>query len=317
MRKTQLRTALIAIVLLMIWWQASHWYQDQLIAEERAHIVMQLDSQGNSLAMAISQRLELLESLDAFIQTEIESSNPNWDEEVNIYLSHIYLGVMGIDNLAIAPDGIFSFVYPETNRESMIGRSLFQEISPAFREDLHKAIDTHRLVITNPHETKRGGLSMVARKAIFENETFWGIISITIDIQPMLQAAGLGNCSHCLDIALRDDSDQVFYGESRVFQSAPEIYRIHLPDGYWELAGMPAGGWIESVQVPLRIAQMVGLLIMGLLTGLFYLVSSRQEFLNKMVLEKTADLNNELIERKKTEKALHERDRHQIGRAHV
>ncbi|MDD4650941.1 MAG: ATP-binding protein [Methanothrix sp.] len=310
MSKIQLRTALIAIALLLIWWQASDWYQDQLIAEERGHIAVHLDSQGNSLEIAISQRLELLESMDAFVQTEIGSSNPNFGEEVNNYLAQIYLDAIGIDNLAIAPEGIFRYVYPKSESESMIGKSLFLNISPAFREDLQKAIDTRSLVITNPHEMKKGGLGMVARKAIYENGKLWGIISITIDVPTMLQASGLDNATGSLDFALRDDSGHVFYGENSVFQSLPVIHRIELSDGYWELAGMPAGGWTQSVQVPLRIGQMAGLLILGLLTGLYYLVASRQDFLNRMVLEKTADLNNELLERKKAEGALHERDRH-------
>jgi PAS domain S-box-containing protein len=310
MSKIQLRTALIAIVLLLIWWQASDWHQDQLIAEERGHIAAHLYSQRNSLEIAISQRLELLESMDAFVQTEIGSSNPNFGEEANNYLAHIYLGAMGIDNLAIAPDGIFRYVYPKSESESMIGKSLFLDLSAAYREDLQKAIDTHRLVITNPHEMKKGGLGMVARKAIYENRTLWGIISITIDVPTMMQASGLDNATGILDIAIRDDRGHVFYGESGIFQSQPETHRIELSDGYWELAGMPAGGWTQSVQVPLRIAEMGGLLILGLLTGLYHLVASRQDLLNRMVLEKTADLKNELSERKKAEKALHERDRH-------
>ena len=133
---------------------------------------------------------------------------------------------------------------------------------------------------------------------------------ITIDIPPVLQAAGLNNTPGDVDMALRDRSGQVFLGESRVFQSDPVIHRVELPDGYWEMAGVPAGGWSDSVQVPLRIAQMTGLIIVGLLIGLFYLVASRQDFLNKMVIEKTADLNNELTERKRAEKALRERERH-------
>ncbi len=310
MRKTQLQTALIAIALLLIWWQAGLWYQSQLITDEQARIAGQLDSQGNSLAMAISQRLELLEGLDAFVQAEISSPKPALNDEFVIYSEHIYSSTDGIRNLAIAPNGVFQYVYPATDYEAMRGRSLFQDLSPAFREDMQKAIDTHHLVITNPHEMKRGGLGMVARKAVYENETFWGFISITIHIPQMLQAAGLDNSSSSLDMALRDSSGQVFYGESRVFQSAPVIYRIELPDGYWELAGVPAGGWIDAVQVPLRIVQMAGLIILGLLVGLFYLVASRQDFLGKMVIEKTADLNNELTERKKAEKALHERERH-------
>jgi sensor domain CHASE-containing protein len=295
---------------LLIWWQASLWYQTQLITDERARIAGQLDPQGNSLAMAIYQRLELLEGMDAFVQTEIRFPKPALDDEFEIFAEHIYSSTNGIRNLAIAPNGVFRYVYPARDYEAMMGRSLFQDLSPGFREDMQKAIDTHRLVITNPHDMKRGGLGMVARKAVYENDTFWGIISIAVDIPPVLQAAGVSNTSGGLKMALRDSNGQVFLGESSVFQSVPVIHRVELPDGYWEMAGVPAGGWIASVQVPLRIAQMAGLIIIGLLIGLFYLVASRQDFLNKMVIEKTADLNNELTERKRAEKALHERDRH-------
>ncbi|MEI6102976.1 MAG: response regulator [Methanothrix sp.] len=310
MRKTQFQTALLAIVLLLIWWQASLWYQAQLVTDERTRVAGQLDPQGNSLAMAISQRLELLEGLDAFVQAEIRSPKPALDDEFEIFSEHIYSSTNGIRNLAVAPNGVFRYVYPARDYEAMIGRSLFQDLFPGFREDVQKAIDTHRLVITNPHEMRRGGLGLVARKAVYENETFWGIVMITVDIPPVLQAAGVNNTSGGLDLALRDSSGQVFFGESRVFKFEPVIHRVELPDGYWEMAGVPAGGWIDSVQVPLRIAQMVGLIIIGLLIGLFYLVAGRQDLLNKMVIKKTADLNNELTERKRAEKALQERDRH-------
>jgi sensor domain CHASE-containing protein len=236
MRKTQFQTALLAIVLLLIWWQASLWYQAQLVTDERTRVAGQLDPQGNSLAMAISQRLELLEGLDAFVQAEIRSPKPALDDEFEIFSEHIYSSTNGIRNLAVAPNGVFQYVYPVRDYEAMIGRSLFLDLSPGFREDVQKAIDTHRLVITNPHEMRRGGLGLVARKAVYENETFWGIVMITVDIPPVLQAAGVNNTSGGLDMALRDSSGQVFFGESRVFKFEPAIHRVELPDGYWEMA---------------------------------------------------------------------------------
>ena len=118
----------------------------------------------------------------------------------------------------------------------------------------------------------------------------------------------MNHTSSGVNMALRDSNGQVFFGESKVFQSEPVIYKVELPDGFWELAGAPAGGWINSVQVPLRIAQMAGLIIIGLLISLFYLAASRQDFLNQMVIEKTTDLNKELTERKRAEKALQERE---------
>lgn len=310
MRKTQLRTVLLAIALLLIWWQASLWYQAQLLTDEREQVAGQIDPHGNSLAMAISQRLELLDGLHAFVKAEISSPRPALDEEFESFSAQIYSSTSGIRNLAIAPNGVFEYVYPASTYEGMIGQSLFQDLSPGFREDMQKAIDTRRMIITNPHEMRRGGLGMVARKAVFVNETLWGIISMTVDVPPVLEAAGLNSTYGNLDMAIRDSNEQVFFGDGRVFQSQPVIFKVELPDGYWELAGAPAEGWIASVQVPLRIAQMAGLIIIGLLISLFYLAASRQDFLNQMVIKKTADLNKELTERKRAEKALHERERH-------
>jgi hypothetical protein len=100
-----------------------------------------------------------------------------------------------------------------------------------------------------------------------------------------------------LNLALRDSRGQVFFGEGKVFQSDPEVHRVLLPDSYWELAAVPSRGWAGSVQVPRRIAQMAGLIIIGLLVSLFYLAASRQDFLSQMIREKTADLERELAER--------------------
>lgn len=308
MRKTQVRTVLFAIVLLLLWWQAGLWYQSQLISDERGRVATHLDPHGTSLAMGVSERLEMLQGLNAFVTAEIGSQESSLDEKFMIFSENIYSGSSGILNIAVAPDGIFRYVYPISSGRGMIGQSLFQDLSPAYRADIQRAIETHQLVITNPHEMRRGGLGMVARRAVYENDSFWGIISITVDILPVLRSAGLSETSGNMNFALRDSMGKVFFGDDEVFGSDPVIYRVELPDSYWELAAVPGKGWSGSVKVPLRIAQMAGLIIIGLLSILFYMVASRQDVLNLMINERTSDLNRELLERKRAEKALQERE---------
>jgi PAS domain S-box-containing protein len=308
MRKTQAQTVLFAIVLLLIWWQAGLWYQSQLISDERGRVATHLNPHGTSLAMGVSERLEMLDGLNAFIEAEIGSPKGSLGEKFMIFSENIYSGSRGILNIAVAPDGIFRYVYPIGSGRSMIGQSLFQDLSPAYRADIQRAMDTRQPVITHPHEMRRGGLGMVARRAVYENDSFWGIISITVDILPVLRSAGLSATSGNLNFALRDSMGQVFFGDDEVFGSDPVIYRVELSDSYWELAAVPTKGWSGSVQVPLRIAQMAGLIIIGLLTILFYMVASRQDVLNLMITERTSDLNRELGERKRAEKALQERE---------
>ncbi|HNX40598.1 MAG TPA: ATP-binding protein, partial [Methanothrix sp.] len=310
MKKIQIQTALFALVLLAVWWQAGLWYQERLMDEERTQVAGELQPQGNSLAMAISERLELLEGLAAFVQAEIESSRSALDEEFLVFSSQIYARSIGIRNLAVAPQGVFRYVYPPESRPGMMGQSLFLNISPAFKGDVQRAVSSRKVVLSPPHNMRRGGLGVVARKSVFEDETFWGFVSMTIDIPIVLQAAGLNfsSGSHRLKMALRDDSGKSFFGDASVFGSDPVISRVQLADGYWELAGVPATGWAESVQVPLRIAQMGGLVIIGLVIILFFLTVSRQDTLNLAVMERTEDLNRELAERQRAEKALLERE---------
>ncbi len=308
MRKTQAQTVLFAIVLLLLWWQAGLWYQSQLISDERGRVATHLDTHGTSLAMGVSERLEMLDGLNAFVEAEIGSPEGSIGEKFLIFSESIYSGSRGVLNIALAPDGIFRYVYPIGSGRGMIGQSLFHDLSPAYRADVQRAMDTRQLVITHPHEMRRGGLGMVARRAVYENDSFWGIISITVDILPVLRSAGLSETSGDLNYALRDSKGQVFFGDGEVFGSDPAIYRVKLQDSYWELAAAPTKGWSGSVQVPLRIAQMAGLIIIGLLSILFYMVASRQDVLNLMITERTADLNRELLERKRAEKALQERE---------
>lgn len=310
MRKIQIQTALIALILLLIWWQAGLWYQSQLISDERAEVADHLASHGNSLATSISSRLDKLNGLHAFVQAEMGSSPELLNQRFSIFARNSYSEDSGIINLAIAPQGIFKHVYPLDAMQGMIGQSLFRDLSPSFRMDVEKAIETGDMVITPPHEMRRGGLGIVGRRAVLDNGSFWGIVSMTMDARKVLQSSGLNATSGDLNMALKDSRSHVFFGEESVFLSDPVIHRVLLPDSYWELAAVPVRGWAGSVQVPLRIAQMAGLIIIGLLVILYYLAASRQDFLSQMIREKTSDLEKELAERKRAEKALQERELH-------
>lgn len=78
-----------------------------------------------------------------------------------------------------------------------------------------------------------------------------------------------------LDFALRDASGRVFYGSEQVFASTPVLSVIRFPDDAWELAAAPLEGWQATSQDPLRVLQIGGLVIVGLLAGLVYLSVGR------------------------------------------
>ena len=297
--------ALIAFVILIIlWWQASVFYQSQLILDKQDQVYSQLDPYGNALNIAINQRIDKLNGIEAFVNSEMDSSNSSFEVKFEKFASSIYNEDYGIRNLAVAPGGIASYVYPMKGNEIVKGTDFLHSPEPKYRAETQKAIESHRVVLSVPHQMKIGTLGIFVRKPIYRNDTFWGIISLVLDIPPIIKSAGLSSGTSNLELALRDGSKQVFFGNVSVFNENPIIYSIELPDGNWELAGIPAGGWSKSIKEPLIVFQASGLIIVALLTCLIYFFSSRQHFLSMAVKKQTTDLQRELAERKAVQDAL-------------
>lgn len=94
-----------------------------------------------------------------------------------------------------------------------------------------------------------------------------------------------------LAMALSDDTGQVLYGSPDAFQAEPITARIEWPEGAWNIAAVPIGGWQASVHDSLRIFQVAGIFIIGLLTGIVYLTTQRQAQLTQAVRQRTHELS--------------------------
>ncbi len=204
----------------------------------------------------------------------------------------------------VAPGGVASYVYPPKGNEIIMGTDLIRSPQPKFRADVERAIQSRRLVLSEPHQMKIGIFGMFARRAIYQGDKFWGISSITLDIPTIIESAGLKSNQSNLEMALRDRADQVLFGDASVFDAGPISFRVVLPEGSWELAAIPVGGWNKSIEEPLRLFAAAGLIIVALLTVLIYVISGRHQFLSLAVKSKTSALEKELADRKRAEEAL-------------
>ncbi len=288
------------------------FYQSQLILDKQDQVYSQLDPYGNALTIAINQRIDTLNGIEAFVNSEMYPSDSSFETKFERFASSVHNKSDGIRNIAVAPGGIASYVYPMKGNEIVKGADFLHSPEPKYRVEMQKAIELHRVVLSVPHQMKIGTLGIFARKAIYRNNTFWGIISLVLDIPPIIKSTGLSSSTNNLELALRDSSKQVFFGKVSVFNASPIIYSIKLPDGNWELAGIPTGGWNKSIEEPLMLFQASGLIIVVLLTCLIYFISSRQHFLSMAVKKQTSDLQRELTERMTAQDAL--RDSEEIYR---
>jgi PAS domain S-box-containing protein len=310
--KALLATLLALAVLLPLWWLAGDWYGQRLLDQERADAALETSLRGNALSFVINRRLARLQGLYAFVQVEL--SEEDFAVQFERYAAGLYAGTRGIRNLTVAPASVVRYVYPLAGNESVVGYDPANDPRTEVRFDVQRAIESREVALTSPLELVQGGQGLIARQAVYQGDAYWGLVSMVLDMSTMLGEAGLAEQPDGLDFALRDDL-QVFYGSAQIFDSSPVLSLIRFPDDTWELAAAPPEGWQAAAQATLRVFQIGGLIIVGLVAGLVYLSVNRQARLTQAVQQRTREiaavnvqLQRDIAERQRAEAALAERE---------
>ena len=308
-----LLAALAALaVLLSAWWLASKWYGDRLVDQARADAAVETSLRANALSSTINRRLVRLQGLYAFVQVEL--SEEDFAVQFEKFVAGLYADTRGIHHLAVAPGGIVRYVYPLAGNESVLGYEPANDPRTEVRAGVRHAIESREVALTGPLELVQGGEGLIARQAVYQGDAYWGLVNMVLDMPTMLEEVELSEQPGGLDFALRDGS-QIFYGPEQVFDSNPVLSIIHFPDDAWELAAVPTEGWQAAAQGPLRIFQVTGLIIIGLVASLVYLSVNRQARLAQAVRQRTRELTavnlqlqEDITERQRAEAALAERE---------
>ncbi|MEZ2339734.1 PAS domain S-box protein [Microcoleus sp.] len=246
--------------------------QQRFLLENRATTLNQLSTIRSNLEGKLNSRLFLMRGLVADL-----SKNPNISEEEFAATGRILLANQtGIRSIGLVKGTTITYMYPREGNESAIGVDL--SAVPQQRKMVEEAIATRKTVLAGPVKLLAGNVGFVSRSPIFltppgadpESGDFWGLTGVLIDEDTLLQEAGIKDHSAQLQYALRGKdgrgvTGEVFFGDPAIFQQAPVLLEVTLPNGSWQLAAIPLGGWPQNS--PQR-----GLLLAG--GGLLAVVSS-------------------------------------------
>lgn len=280
---------LVFIIFLALWWLAGRWYQAELLVDRRAQVAIDLALRGDALNAAINRALTRLQGLVAFVQTD--ARNPDFGQRFETYAAGLYADALSLRMLALAPGGTVQYVYPLAGNETAPGYSPLADPRPEIQQAVQQAIESGHAVFNPLEHRGPDGLELTAWQAVYlADGNYWGLAGVTFDLEPLLVRAGLTPQQCPFACALRDSSGQVFWGPPEVFQRAPVVFRLNLPDGGWELATAPASGWPATVRRPFLIFQSGGLLIVGLVTALTYSLTNRQTRLSQTVQDQLREL---------------------------
>lgn len=221
--------------------------REQFESDERGKVLYGLTVVRDALDGNLTSDIQLVRGLIGVVALA-----PDLDQrQFDIAVAPLFAGRTQLRNIGAAPDMVIRFVYPLKGNEQAVG--LDYRTVPAQFEAVEKARLSREIVLAGPLNLVQGGVGLIARLPIYlpdrtGDEYFWGIVSAAIDVEKLFASSGLYDDKLTLDVAIRGKDatgadGEVFFGRPEVFAANPILATIHLPQGSWQLAATPRGGW--------------------------------------------------------------------------
>lgn len=272
----------VAAAALVPVWVVDRFEQERFREASRASVVRALSTVRGRLEGSLNARLFLTRGLVGHVST-----HPGIDEREFQALAKVLLaGQSAIRSIELAKNTVVTHIYPVEGNEKARGLRLLD--LPDQRAAVQRALDTRNTVVAGPVDLVEGGVAFVSRTPIYltppggppASGRYWGLATILVDKNFLLEEAGLFDDSAGLQYGLRGKDGlgtqgEIFFGNSALFESHPVVLDVYLPNGSWQLAAVPVGGWAAlSPQVwPVRVG---GAFFALLAAGLAYMVTLYQ-----------------------------------------
>ncbi len=159
-------------------------------------------------------------------------------------LNSIFLPLIedfGYRNVTILPGGIVDYVYPLTGNENVIGDNIFEIPDRAIEANL--AVETGEVIISGPYELVQGGDAFIARKAVFNDEEFWGFVAVVIDTPVLLDKINVA-------VFANSEYKYQFYAEVNGLESKiiSESEGFDKENAKWVTIELPNGSWSFGIE---------------------------------------------------------------------
>ena len=224
--------------------------QRRFFEYNRASTLDRLSTVRSKLEGSLNSRLFLMRGLGAYL-----SNNPNITEAEFAATARILIAQQAdIRAITLVKGTTVAYIYPREGNEATIGVDL--TALPEQRQMVEEVINTRKTLLAGPVKLLKGDETFISRSPIFltpsgadpETGVYWGLTGLILDKNSLIEEAGLNDSSAKLQYALRGKdgkgtSGPVFFGDGSIFEHNPVLLEVTLPNGSWQLAAIPAGGW--------------------------------------------------------------------------
>lgn len=238
-----------------------------------------------------------VESLAAFASSQIAADGKIDQGHFNLFAAGLHESAQWIRAFQVVSNGIITHTFPLRGNESVLGYDLLADPRPVLGGDVLRALETGRVTVTGPVELVQGGSGIIVRKAITKKGEEPGrLVAVVLNATPLLAESGIeAASSKNLQLAIRRVGGTVLFGLDSLFGQNPVQQRLSLPDGTWEMAACPVGGWPPSRNRQIIAFELAGTMIVLLVCALVYSFAYRQVNLEETVRARTQALQNEFV----------------------
>lgn len=181
-----------------------------------------------------------------------------------------------VRNIAFAPGNRITHVYPLAGNEGAIG--LYYPDNAEQWLAIERAIAQRRTILAGPVRLRQGGMGLISRTPVFfDDNHYWGLLSVVIETTPLFRAAGISAENRDLLYAVRGkdglgERGDCILGDCTLFAEGALVEQLEVPGGSWQIAALPKGGW-QRQRGMLDLIEGIGVLVSLLLalTAVAYL----------------------------------------------
>ncbi len=182
-------------------------------------------------------------------------NNPEIDQDEFSNLAEILMAEdESIRSMTLVKDNVISHVFPYEENRKALGVNLLERDDQ--KEAVRQAISRRQPWLAGPVDLVQGGVAFINRAPVFIDQPgrgpaasrYWGLVSILIDGESLFAEFDEQRKEIDLDLVIRGADAKgatgaPFYGDKAIYDENPARLSITLPNGSWELAGTPDGGW--------------------------------------------------------------------------
>ncbi len=286
--------------------------ENRLMDMERSQVLIHASATRAQLESELNATLYITSGLIGYITINPKLSG---EHDVQKVLQTLFNSGRHLRNIGLAPTNVLTHVYPLKGNEQAIG--LEYENHPAQWPAVKRAIESHNTVLAGPVKLVQGGTGLISRTPVFlEDDSYWGILSLVINIDSLLEAAGLRGHSDGMIFALRGEEGMgqngaIILGDKSIFEQNPIILDITIPGGKWQMASMPTNGWGSNMEhlAPFRIIAAITSLL--LTTMLWVIVIDRRAIKHIALHDALTGLANRRLFDERLNYTLLQKQRHQ------